>query len=428
MNKYNFLYYSKDIKKGSYIWNMTGSMLYAFQSVIFLVILTRIVDLSESGLFVIAFANANLFLNIGKYGMRNFQVSDLNDQFSFKEYMVSRYITTVVMILAVVIFVVVAGRNNGYSLEKSNVIICMCIFKAVDSVEDVFLGLYQQKGRLDISGKCLTLRMVITIIVFASALAIYKKLLPAIIISTVLTAIVLIVNIVLTYYIFVSEKNIINKFDFNNLLTLLKKCFPLFLGLFLAFYIGNAPKYAIDAVLDDDLQAIYGFISMPVFLIGLLNNFIFNPIIVKISEKWKDNSINDFKTLFRRQIIIIGGIIAFCEAGAYLLGIPVLSLLYNTDLSDYKNELLILLLGGGFLAYSGFLVTVLTIMRKQRVIAGGYVTVALTALFMSYVMVNKYGVMGASVLYLLLMFILCIMFIVPVLLFIKKRETGTYNY
>ena len=73
----HFILNDENIEKSSYIWNMAGSMLMAFQSVIMLMILTRTVGLGEAGVFTIAYANASLFLNIGKYGMRNFQVSDV---------------------------------------------------------------------------------------------------------------------------------------------------------------------------------------------------------------------------------------------------------------------------------------------------------------------------------------------------------------
>ena len=76
----SFLLNSKDIKKDSFIWNMIGSMLTAFQSVIMLAILTRVLSLYDAGVFTIAYASANLFLNIGKYGMRNYQVSDVKKQ------------------------------------------------------------------------------------------------------------------------------------------------------------------------------------------------------------------------------------------------------------------------------------------------------------------------------------------------------------
>ncbi len=55
----------------------------AFQSVFMLMILTRTVGVEEAVVFTIANANVNFFLTIGKYGMRNFQVFDLKNQFLF---------------------------------------------------------------------------------------------------------------------------------------------------------------------------------------------------------------------------------------------------------------------------------------------------------------------------------------------------------
>ncbi|MBQ8913924.1 MAG: lipopolysaccharide biosynthesis protein [Lachnospiraceae bacterium] len=419
----NWLNNSNNIERDSYVWNMAGSMLNAFQSVIMLMVITRAIDLYEAGLFTIAYANANLFLNIGKYGVRNFQVSDVNEQFSFNEYRISRYISTILMIIASLIYVFFAARSNNYSSEKTMIIIWMCLFKIFDSLEDVYYGLYQQKDRLDIAGKCMTIRMALTIIIFAICLIIFKSLLPSLIVSTIATAIIYIILILLTYGSFKKNVSFINRTEKLSILNLLKICFPLFLSTFLAFYIGNAPKYAIDGNLNDELQAIYGFIAMPVFVIGLLNNFIFNPIIARLSVIWNEQDIKAFNRLIKKQMFIVSGISAVCEAGAFVLGIPVLSILYNTDLKSYKEELLILLLGGGFLAVSGLLVTLLTIMRKQNIIAIAYIIVSITALIASPIFVKAYAIMGASLLYLLLMLLLCVLLAVPLIINIKKSAS-----
>ena len=57
----SFLVKTQDVYRSSYIWNMVGSMLNAFQSVIFLMIITRVVGLTEAGIFTIAYADANLY-------------------------------------------------------------------------------------------------------------------------------------------------------------------------------------------------------------------------------------------------------------------------------------------------------------------------------------------------------------------------------
>lgn len=122
MNLRKYLITSNNIERDGFIWNMVGSMLTAFQSVILLMILTRTVGLINAGIFTIAYANANLFLNIGKYGMRNFQVSDVKRQFSFKDYLYSRYITTLAMLIVSIIYIFYVAIANNYTMDKTMII------------------------------------------------------------------------------------------------------------------------------------------------------------------------------------------------------------------------------------------------------------------------------------------------------------------
>ncbi len=416
-----FLLDNNNIERDSFLWNMIGSILMAFQSVIMLMILTRVLGLSDAGIFTIAFANANLFLNIGKYGMRYFQVSDLKRQFSFSEYKASRVITVIAMLLTSIIYTLYAAFANTYSVEKTQIIIWMCLFKIVDAVEDIYHGYYQQENRLDIASKCLALRMFITIIIFALGLILFKNQLIVLIISTITTTILF---LIFTKWTFGAFNKSISKPDFNfkNVVSLLKLCFPLFAGAFLSFYIGNAPKYAIDANLSDSLQACYGFIAMPVFVIGLLNSFIFNPMLYKVTQLWNSGKIKIFiiQTLIQSGIVAVITIV--CIGGAYLLGIPVLSWLYNTDLSPFKTELLVLLLGGGFLGLSGLLNAFITIIRYQKWIMWGYAFIAVLAFLFSNNIVEKYGIMGAAVLYTALMSSLCVIFIIFLICGVIKKQ------
>ncbi len=415
-----FLTQSNNIDKDSFVWNMAGSMLNAFQSVIMLMILTRTASLDEAGIFTIAYANANLFMFIGKYGVRNFQVSDVKKQFSFQEYNFARLITSFVMMVSAILYIVYASRSNNYSDNKTWCIVWMCLFKLVDALEDAYYGLYQQNNRLDIAGKCMTIRMATMIVIFAVCLFIFRALLPALIIATVTTAIICVILIYVTYSSFDVPKQ---KIRYDKVWALLKTCFPLFLGTFLAYYIGNAPKYSIDSILTDELQACYGFIAMPVFVIGLLNGFIFNPIIANMSVLWNEGELKKFKKLMFKQLLIVIAITVVCEIGAFLLGIPVLSIMYNTDLNGFKNELLVLLLGGGFLALSGLMVTIITIMRRQKFLAVGYAVVAVTAYFLSPIFVKRYEIMGAATLYMVLMLLLCLIFVIPLVGGIRERDS-----
>ena len=406
-----FLFEDKkmSVQQSSYIWNMTAGMIFGFQSVFLLMVITRVLGLYEAGLFTIAYANANLFLTIGKYGMKNYQATDVKNQFSFGEYLTSRYLSCAAMIVISVGYILYTGYTLDYTKEKMLIIFFMCLLKVVDAMEDVYLGWYQLKGRLDVGGKIMTLRLISTMLVWIAGMIILKSLLYSLIVACVFSVIVLIFFVKETYPQF-KEDNKKESVQFGKVWKLLGICFPLFLGTFLAFYIGNAPKYAIDAQLTDEVQACYGFISMPVFIIGLLNGFIYQPILTQLAVLWKEKKVAVFVKKVLLECVVVAGITAAALIGGYLLGIPVLSILYHTDLTDYKAELLILLVGGGFLALSGFLLVALTIIRMQTISVVGYLITAVLAYILSPVMVRKSGVMGASVLYTLLMLLLAVLF------------------
>lgn len=396
--------------KKAFVWNTVSGLVMAFQSVVMLMILMRACDVYTAGVFTIAYANANLFLNMGKYGVRNFQVSDVRHVFSFHDYAAARAASSVAMMVCAGAYLAWSAISFGYDLNKTLIILFMCVFKLVDAVEDVYHGDYQRCGRLDVAGKVLTLRLVSTIAVFGGLVIGTADLLVSLEISTFYAIV----------FFFVSVWHVRRRYGMpeksafvvasTQLKTILKECFPLFLAAFLLFYIGNAPKYAIDACLGDAEQAYYGFISMPVFVVSLLASFVYSPIITSVSRMWGEGDKKSFTRVFAQQMLIVALITIACNVATLIAGVPVLSVMYNTDLSPYLLELIILVSGGGFLALASLFTLGITIVRQHKKLIWGYVGVSLLALLASPWIVQNYGITGASWEYLALMVALSVWF------------------
>ena len=94
--------------------------------------------------------------------------------------------------------------------------------------------------------------------------------------------------------------------------------------------------------------------------------------------------------------------------------------IYNTNLSHYKLELVIMMIGGGFSALSTLLHYVITVMRKQKSLLIGYIVTAVLGSIISNVLISKYGIMGSSFTYLILMIILSLIFIITLVYYIIK--------
>lgn len=292
---------SKDQNKSAYLWNTSAAMLNAFQTVFILMLISRIDPIIDAGVFPIAFAIGNLMMTIGKYGIRQFQVSDVEEKYNFKEYLYFRIVTSVAMILASFIYVLYNYLTGLYNIEKCTVIILICLAKVVDAFEDVIHGMFQQKMRLDIAGKILTIRLFTYII---SYLAVYLFTHNLVVTSAVALVISVIQFLALNLIVMRDFQTNRKAVCYKNIHKLLKECFPLFIASYLVMYIGNAPKYAIDKVLSSEAQACFTYIFMPVFVISLLSQFVYQPMISKMALLWHENDLKVLTDLFLDRLVL----------------------------------------------------------------------------------------------------------------------------
>ena len=145
----------------------------------------------------------------------------------------------------------------------------------------------------------------------------------------------------------------------------LKECLPLFLSCFLNTYVYSASRMSVDKVLDENYQLYYAAIFMPVMIINLFSTFVFKPLLSVMAEDYENRRKRQFLQVILKVFAVIIVVTGICIAGAWLLGIPVLSLLYGIPLKKYKADLLILLLAGGVNALAFFLYYILTIIENK---------------------------------------------------------------
>lgn len=413
---------TKNVKRSAYTWNALNAVISALQNPVILFVVTRTNGVYDAGVFSIAFAIATLMLYIGLYGLRRFQSSDIHEKYTFGEYHGMRILTCSAMIFVSMIYCLYGMCFTSYSAEKALVIFMICIVKCCQAYSDVYHGCMQQRGRLDVATKASSVRYMFEMAAYAIALIVTHDLL----VSTAAFMIASITGLLLTSVNagrhYCSYRPAFRKFKIKALAI---EGFPLFASLFLNMYISNAPKYAIDAYLTEEIQALYNMIFMPAFAVMLIANFIFNPILTTYAELWLADtreSLAKLKRHIRRQMILIAGLTVLGLAVAFTIGIPVLSFVFGVDLGNYRNELCVVMLGGGALAYATYFSTVITIIRLQNTLIICYGIVAAAAKLLSGYFVIGHGIMGAACVYAALMIVLTLMLLVIMLYGIKKKS------
>ena len=410
----------KNIQKYSVFWNVMSSGINSVVSMFLLLVVTRTVGVVQAGIFSLGFSTAQMMLTIGNYGMRNFQVTDLKNKYSMKTYLTSRIVTNLLMMIISIAFVLL----EAYSCEKAVVTLLLCSLKATDAFDDIYGGIYQKNGRLDISGKLMSLRIISYVLVFLLFLSFSHNLILACIGAVVTSGISL-------FFLIRSTKNIFDlecpTFISKDVYFLLKECFPLCCSTFLLLYIGNAPKYAIDNYLSDTLQACYNYLFMPCFIINLFVGFALQPLLLKLSKCWIYNQNKKFIKLCVTIYLGALGISMITVLVGRCIGGQLLSLVFGIDLTHFRNELTILLLGGAFYAFSVISQVILTVMRKQNYLFGCYGIASVMAFFISDLLVEKMGIIGASFSYTIVAGMLFLMQMVMILVFYKRAEDYEEN-
>ena len=419
-----FFIKSNNIARDSYVWNTLSATIFAVQSAILLMVITRTNGIEDAGVFSIAYAVASLMYYVGEYGVRKYQVSDVNEEMTFTDYHSHRITACVIALIASIAYVAYGYYIQGYSVYKAYIVLVICLQKVVEAYSEVYFGRFQQVGRLDVSAKTNFYRIMFGVI----GCIVFLMLTHNMAISmTAWLFLSMIATLTSNMLVAPEFGHIENAFRWNKIKKIFIDCLPLFLGYFLLLYVSNAPKYAIDACMGDQDQACYNFIFMPVFAIGMFANFIFNPILVKLALRWDDKKFKPFKKIVIRQVFVIMGITVLAITVALTIGAPILGILFSTDLSAYKIDLAILMIGGGMLALVNFYAVVITVMRYQQYLTIGYVVMAIFAGIMANKTVRVYGVRGATILYTALMALQSLIFAFILIFFINKTEKNYTN-
>lgn len=409
------LFNEKNIDRRTYFWNTAVFISYSLQSVLMLLIVTRFGDEEIAGIFSIIYATTQMLSSIGSYNMRNFQVSDTKGEYQFGDYWTSRVISTLLMCLLGAIYAFIRFDDAVSRL----VVVCFTGYRAFETIEDVIHGYVQKEGRLDAASLAKFVRIIASTLGFILVYIVFRDLLLASSVMFILSALLF---AVCTYAINAEYKQIGYGFGGKKVINLLWSCLPLCIGMFLQNYIINSPKYAIDSVMTSDYQTIFSILFLPLFVVNLISQIIFNPLIVKMSKMWNDYEIDRLiKYILFQLLLIIGltlGIAGFC----YLFGCEILGLVYGVELTEYKTVLSLLIIFGGISSTVTFFFAIVTIIRKQIYVIASYSVASILSLVVSKSMVTKYGMMGACLLFGLLMSVVMVILIIVIGIELLKRR------
>ena len=387
----NPLLASGNIRRSSFVWNLLSAAMNSFQTMLLLVFITRFGTDADSASFVMAYAAGNLLFNIGKYGVRQFQVTDSVGQYSFRDYRRARLVSLAVMAVSVVAFIGTGLLFRGYTGRKAAVVALICLYKGVEAAEDVYHGRMQQQGRLDVAGRILFLRIFSFVLCFAALFVLTRDILLT---AAVATALAAFLAVVLNRSVWAGFRDPSEAPSRTG--QLLKACAPICLTMLLNMFVSNAPKYIIDGRVTDALQSQFNIVFMPVFVLALLGTFIYQPELKSIGEARKDRQIAAIRKKVLRLTLLTLAVTLPVVAVGWFAGIPVLEFIYKTPLAFLRPQLILFIFCGCFIALINLYGMVLIAFRRQGTLTAVCVLSALALFCFGAGVLASGGIPGLS--------------------------------
>ena len=397
--------YAPHRTKRDFIWNSIGVGAWGMVFPILTMIATQLVGVEQAGMFSMAFVTGSLLMIIANFGVRTYQISDVEETHSFADYQVNRWITCVLM---VVIGLIYCGIR-GYETEMFYISLGVYLYRMVDGLADVYEGRLQQVDKLYLAGISQAIRSVLALVAFAVLLLVTRNMVVA---SFAMALAAAASFVVVTYPLTLLETPKSRKISFGSVASLFKNTAPLFLALFLYALIDNMPKFVMEGALSYDNQLYFNALYFPAQGILITSQLVYKPLLVRMAGVWQDQSAHRKFDLIMVGILAVIVVITLANVAVMAwIGVPVMSFLYGVDFEPYRGLMFIMLAAGGVTAAIDFLYQTITVMRRQKDVTTLYLVTFGFSLFVPILLVMFTGLPGAILSYLIVMTLLFVLLV-----------------
>ncbi len=397
-------------QKKDYIWNSIGSFLQSAISPILLIVITRLNGVGDSGLFSFAMSLSVVFWAISLWGGRTYQVSDVKKEFFSGDYIVVRFISSLIVAVFSISFCIL----SGYDLIKTELIMVLVSFKILESIADSMYGVLQIHNRLYIVGISLTMKSVFGFMLFTLVDILTKNIIyGALSIFIVNIAVVIFYDIPWMKHV---ESVGLTKKNIMQAGKIMKKTAEVFVVVFLTMFSLNIPRYFLDKYHYDQI-GYFGIMAMPITLLTLFISFVLQPNVVNLSELLKKKKVKEFTKIVSKIDFITFTLGILFVVSSYLIGVWVLNTVFGIDINNFRIDLTIMVIGAVANAFVSIYVNLLIILRRFK---GQFYTLLVTnilAVILSIYLIDRLAMLGSVLVFMIISFLQAI-----ILLFIYKRS------
>ena len=403
MSKFHLYRPAPATMKKDVIWSVAGNTLFAMHSVLMLAVVSHFCGLNDAGVFSLTYSISQMMYLIGCFDLVNVLVTDSRGEFNRKETLFFRLCTIAFMVLVSAVF----AKLQDFTGQKLQTFGVLILYMSVLALAEYCECNLHHNGYLYLASQSLALDIGLCSLTFG---------LVAYFTGSILLAVGGMCAVIVLWILFYDLPWLKatrtpaphREFRWSAVRSLLGLCLPLLLMHLTVTYIINSPKLAIDVYLPIEYQSFFGYVMMPASCINLLNIFALRPQLINLAGFYNRKEYRPFTRVVMGLVLWNAAVTVVVLLGGYLLGIPILSLIYGVDLSGMEGVLCVCLVGGCFYSFATLFDAVATSMRCHRWNLIAYIAAFLCGVTIIYPMVERWQLWGAVFSYAFLMLIMAV--------------------
>ena len=170
------------------------------------------------------------------------------------------------------------------------------------------------------------------------------------------------------------------------------------------------PKFMMEGPLSYDNQLYFNVLYFPAQGILLTASLIYKPLLLRLAAAWENP--DGRRTFNIIMMAVFGAIVAITAFNLIVMnwiGVPIMSVLYNTDFEQFRVLMNLMIVAGGITAAIDFIYQIITVQRRQNSVVKLYLITFAFSTVASFVLINSIGLMGAVITYLAEMCLLLVL-------------------
>lgn len=369
---------------------LLGNIIYAGAQFVIIILLNKFGSPEIVGQYSLGLAVTAPIYMLSHFHLRSVLIVDSSGKYEVGDYIGLRLMTTCAAFMITICISFLGGFNH-----MTQLVICMIsMYRVIESMSDILLGILQKQERLDQITICRTSKGLVSTIIFALIFIPTHNLILSLLIQVIGW---LMITLWFDLRMAKASASINPSFHWKRLSRLLLLSSPL--GIVLAFMSlnTNLPQYAIAYFVGEYELGVFASFSYLIVACNVVVTALGEAITPRLARYNAEGKHKEFIKLVSRMIAAgIGLSLVACLVG-WLFGQQILSLIYRAELAQETELFRLFLVSTVFVFVSSYLWYALTSTGKYLPQIPLFLATVISNALACYYLVPPYGAVGAAI-------------------------------